>query len=402
MSYRTVTEVQDWGPVVTKVIIHLGKTIPVSSITKKTFNVYVQRFDKRLDTPLLDEGYRPVTKAYVCNEEGLPAAKDEKFICLDMKIGPTDKLGSVHHFDGEANQWIDSHYTITQAEDIKLGNETLSGLVIDTFAGDIKKVVEDFSTGKFTHHDIALTYADYVPKKNNQKRPLLIWLHGGGEGGTDPTLPLSANKAVSFATEDIQQYFDGAYILVPQAPTRWMDGFTGKADGTSIYKEALMALIKAYVSDHPAIDTNRIYIGGASNGGYMTLLMTRDYPGYFAAAFPVCEGLDDSLISETDLKNMIRTPTWFVHAKDDTVLPPKLYTIPTYNRMIEAGADNVLLSLYDDVHDKTGLYKRGEGSPYQYHSHCSWIYLFNNDPSTKINGKITTIMEWLASQSLND
>jgi len=40
-------------------------------------------------------------------------------------------------------------------------------------------------------------------------------------------------------------------------------------------------------------DTNRIYIGGDSNGGYMTMLMIRDYPSYFAAAFPTCEALRD-------------------------------------------------------------------------------------------------------------
>ncbi|MFG6117777.1 prolyl oligopeptidase family serine peptidase [Thalassobacillus sp. B23F22_16] len=400
-SYRTVTEVKDWGAVITKVIIHLGKIIPVNSITRYTFKVHVQRIDKRLTTPLLGEGYRPLTKAYVCNEAGFPAENKDKYICLEMKIGPTEKLGPVLHFDGGANHRIDFHYTITQVEDIKLDTETISELIVDTFAGDIKKGVEDFSTGKFTYHDITLNYADYVPRKSEQKKPLIIWLHGGGEGGTDPTLPLSANKAVSFITNDIQSYFEGAYILVPQAPTRWMDGFTGKADGTSIYQEALMALIKTYISKHPAIDVTRIYVGGASNGGYMTLLMTRDYPGYFAGAFPVCEGLDDSLITDTDLKNMITTPTWFVHASQDPVLPPQCYTLLTYNRMVEAGADNVHLSLYEHVHDKSGLYKHSDGSPFQYHPHCIWIYLFNNDPSMEVNGKTMTIMEWLADQSLN-
>lgn len=58
-----------------------------------------------------------------------------------------------------------------------------------------------------------------------------------------------------------------------------------------------MALIQEYVAKNPDIDPNRIYIGGASNGGYMTMLMIRDYPNYFAAAFPVCEGLNDRLIN---------------------------------------------------------------------------------------------------------
>lgn len=69
-----------------------------------------------------------------------------------------------------------------------------------------------------------------------------------------------------------------------------MQGHTTISDGTSIYEDALMAFIKDYVSKNEDIDQNRIYIGGCSSGGYMTMLMIRDYPEYFAAALPVCEG----------------------------------------------------------------------------------------------------------------
>ncbi|KYD11791.1 hypothetical protein B4119_2288 [Parageobacillus caldoxylosilyticus] len=71
------------------------------------------------------------------------------------------------------------------------------------------------------------------------------------------------------------------------------------------------------------------------------------------------------------------------------------------HRLIEAGAKNVHLSLFDDVHDTTGLYKNADGTPYQYNGHWSWIYVYNNECVTTINGKTTTIMEWLAAQSLN-
>ncbi|MEK1829898.1 prolyl oligopeptidase family serine peptidase [Priestia megaterium] len=169
---------------------------------------------------------------------------------------------------------------------------------------------------KGIYQNIELAYASHAPAKDKKKNPLIIWLHGGGEGGTDATIPLSANKAVSFITKETQAYFEGAYVLVPQAPTKWMDGYTGKADGTSIYKESLMALIEEYVSKNPDIDPNRIYIGGASNGGYMTMLMIRDYPKYFAAAFPVCEGLNDRLITNQDIEKMKETPIWFVAANN--------------------------------------------------------------------------------------
>ncbi|QIZ06298.1 prolyl oligopeptidase family serine peptidase [Priestia megaterium] len=403
-SYRTVTEIEDWGAAITKVIVDVGRPIPKGSVTTDTFNVHVVRSDSRLKTPFLEEGDRNVTKAYVSDKDGKPAVETGKYAVLEMKIGPTVSLGSPLNYDFAGtrfNDWIDSKYTITQQKDINTSAGTISGLVVDTFAGGTRELVDDFTTGKATYDNVSLTYASYDPLKDKEKNPLVIWLHGGGEGGTDATIPLSANKAVSFGTDGIQSYFDGAYVLAPQAPTFWMDGLTGRADGTSKYEKALMALINDYVSKNPDIDPNRIYIGGASNGGYMTMLMVRDYPGYFAAAYPVCEGLNDTLITDQDIQTIKETPIWFVAAKNDTTLPPAINTVPTYDRLIQAGAKNVQLSLFDDVHDTSGLYNNADGTPYQYAGHWSWIYVYNNEPAASINGKTTTIMEWMAAQSLN-
>ncbi|WHY70151.1 prolyl oligopeptidase family serine peptidase [Fictibacillus enclensis] len=342
--------------------------------------------------------YRTVTNAYVSSKKGTPVSKG-KYAVLEMKIGPNVSLGSPLNYYNGLNVWIDNAYTILQVKDIPANSGKISGLVAKRFAGGTREIIDDFSKGEFSYQNKTLTYADFTPKKDKNKKPLIIWLHGGGEGGTDPTIPLAANKAVSFATEQTQSVFDGAYVLVPQAPTRWMEGFSGGADGTSVYEKSLKALIDSYVSKHPDIDANRIYIGGASNGGYMTMLMIRDYPGYFAAAYPVCEGLNDSLISDDDIQSIKQTPTWFVAAKNDTTLPVAINTVPTYNRLMGAGADNVHLSLFDDVHDLTGLYKNSDGTPYQYNGHWSWIYVYNNVPELHINGKRTTIIEWMASQS---
>src|SRR5690606_37191851 len=93
-SYRTVTEVEDWGPSVTKLIVDIGRTIPVQSIAADTFKVHVVRSDNRLDVPVLDEGYRNVTRAYVADASGKPAATEGKHVVLEMEIGPTVMLGS--------------------------------------------------------------------------------------------------------------------------------------------------------------------------------------------------------------------------------------------------------------------------------------------------------------------
>ncbi|MEH7082028.1 prolyl oligopeptidase family serine peptidase [Neobacillus drentensis] len=403
-SYQTVTEIEDWGAATTKVIVNVGKPIPKNSVTTDTFNVHVARSDKRLKTPFLEEGNRTITKAYVADKDGNPAVQTGKYVVLEMKIGPDVSLGSPLNYDWATtgfNDWVDMKYTITQQRDIETNAGTISGLVVDQFAGETREQVDDFSTGKGTYDNVSLTYADYSPAKDNHKNPLIIWLHGAGEGGTDPTIPISANKAANFASKDIQSYFDGAYVLAPQTPTFWMDGYTGRGDGTSKYEDALMSLIKDYVANHKDIDSSRIYIGGDSNGGYMTMLMARDYTNYFAAAFPTCEALKDTLISDAEIQKMKDLPMWFIAAKADPVVITSQYVEPTYNRLVEAGADNIHLSLFDKVVDTSGLYTNADGTPYEYNGHWSWIYVYNNAPTNIINGKTTTIMEWLAAQSLN-
>ena len=59
-------------------------------------------------------------------------------------------------------------------------------------------------------------------------RPLVIWLHGAGEGGTDPTIAYTGNKVVNLSGPEIQAKLGGAWILAPQTPTMWMDDGSGQ------------------------------------------------------------------------------------------------------------------------------------------------------------------------------
>ena len=60
--------------------------------------------------------------------------------------------------------------------------------------------------------------------------------------------------------------------------------------------EALvMQMLDEFIAEHAAtIDTDRIYIQGLSMGGYGTWKIILDHPEIFAAAMPMCGGVDDS------------------------------------------------------------------------------------------------------------
>ena len=58
--------------------------------------------------------------------------------------------------------------------------------------------------------DETLTYASYEPwslKGDGVANPLVIWLHGGGEGGVDVSITLLGNEVVSLIRPEIQSHF---------------------------------------------------------------------------------------------------------------------------------------------------------------------------------------------------
>ncbi|HOO34292.1 MAG TPA: prolyl oligopeptidase family serine peptidase, partial [Thermotogota bacterium] len=401
-SYTSITDIYDWGPAVTKVIVALGQTVNAGAIDKDTFSVYVTRIDDRFDHPAFDEGYRLIKKAYVSDENG-KAVSSGDFVTLEMEVGPSITLSSPINYYTGGNLWIGYEMQIAQKKTIIDGETILSGIEAVNCVRQVRNLLDAFVFKQSAAYDgITYGYAEYTPKTDSKKNPLIIWLHGGGEGGTDPTIPITANKVVNLATPEIQTIFDGAYVLAPQAETYWMHSIgEGFANGTSIYEDSLMAFIRDYVAGNPDIDANRVYVGGCSNGGYMTMLLIRDYPEFFAASFPVCEGLNDSASVTDDLIQALKELSiWFVAAKTDRTLPPLNYSIPTYIRLREAGAEDVHMTLLEDVHDTTGLYKDSDGNAYEYDGHWSWVFVYNNECETLINGKITSLMEWLASHSL--
>ena len=101
----------------------------------------------------------------------------------------------------------------------------------------------------------------------------------------------------------------------------------------------------------------------------------------------------DAGITDEQLESIKKLPIWFVYAKNDDTVIPDIYEAPTIARLQEIGAD-VHTSIFEDVHDTTGLYAMEDGSPYQYMGHWSWLYFFNNQ--CEENG--ISLWQWLSEQ----
>ena len=441
-TYKLVVEGFDWGPAVTKVILTLEEAVTAAEVGADDFTVSVSM--SSWGTPTVAE--RDVTDAYTSDANGNEVTTNSQYVTIEMPVHPSLSAGSPFSYDFASgrNSWADPY-------DYEIVSSSLT-IMASEFTGRISPVADLFAMDTHvytdtTHGEITLHYATFDPASDAGTNPLVIWLHGAGEGGTDPYITLLGNKVVNLASTEIQTIFGGAYILAPQAPTMWMDNGTGaySTDGTSMFSNALMDLITTYVSGNADIDPNRVYIGGCSNGGFMTMRMIIDNPTYFAAAYPICEALADENITADNINAIKDLPIWFTHSENDSTVGITQcsltdyttwgvtwndadgnaladqtqrvhiedYTRAAYRRLIAAGATDVHWSYFGYVTDTSGEVFQANGTtPYNYMGHWSWLYTLNNectqwytDPdknaadATAFVDSGTTIMEWLASKS---
>ncbi len=392
-SYTLVVEGYDWGPATSKVILHLSDTTSVAEGANYSIDVLRESDCLDANSPR-SKGTLQVVTAYVSDAEG-NKMETGKNITLHVGVGPHIQIGSpIVYFFTEGcrgNQWTNYQLTITNSKNKSIWNKE---------SDRIMPLVDEFDlSGKFSSNNVDLTYASFSPKMGEGKKPLIIWLHGGGEGGTDPSIVLLANRAANYASNEIQKIFGGAYVLTPQTPTRWMHGISGettRGNEPDIYSETLMDLIKDFVSKHPDIDSNRIYVGGCSNGGYMTQELLLNNPDYFAAAYPSALAFFAEFLSEDDIRSLAKQSIWYMHSKDDPVTKADVTVIPTFDLLMKAGAKDVHLSLYDHVVDLYGVYG---GNDYHLNGHFSWVYSHRNHASKVIDGQEVTVMEWMAGKS---
>ena len=351
-----------------------------------------------------------VTGAYLSDGKGEPVEGSSVYVTLELDLtGLSSNDLFISPDDGHGNtlkEWVaEYNVTATFAVEQDGARKTVS-LDANCIDNRVAPEADLFEKGTYTvtssanpltgeAEEVNIHYAAYAPdslKNDGAKNPLIIWLHGAGEGGNVPEAVLLANEAAKLACEDIQSYFTteggakGAYVFVPQTESVWMDrgdGTKSWGDVETRYTEALMNAIEKYVAENGDIDVDRIYIGGASNGGYMTVNMMIEYPDYWAAGFPVCsvyaynvwqtdeeghyiDGDVDRLVpgswgmqlyknvpseeiwmTAEKIEAIKDIPVWFVHSVDDPVVTPDYTSMPIYRALVQAGAENAWFSLFE-------------------------------------------------------
>ena len=134
-----------------------------------------------------------------------------------------------------------------------------------------------------------------------KKYPVILFLHGAGSRGND------INKIINnpYFTEAAGKPDFPFISVVPQChENTWFDVW-----------ERLKALVND-IANLPFADKGRIYVMGASMGGYATWQLAMSMADYFAAVVPICGGG-----MYWNAGRLVNVPIWAFHgAKDTTVL----------------------------------------------------------------------------------
>ncbi len=176
-----------------------------------------------------------------------------------------------------------------------------------------------------------ISYILDYPQNAKGKVPLIVFLHGSGERGTD----LEMVKAHSpFTYKSLIK--EPVAILAPQCPPSvWWD------------TEAIYHLIEDIKKNHK-IDESRIILTGLSMGGWGSLKLAMEHPELFSAVVPVCPPVDR--LFKVRAAQYSQLPMKIFHGGNDDIVSP-MNAIEIYQEIRKTNKNVELIIFPDDNHN---------------------------------------------------
>ena len=256
--------------------------------------------------------------------------------------------------------------------------------------------LEHFAPGK----EGDVLYRLYSPKAASP-RPMILFLHGGGNGGTDNITQIAADLSCNHFVKKYPDF----YVLAPQAQEpdfSMMVGRIGKIDFASSdqdgdfgwsrrYLGEVCDLIRSMIADG-RVDPRRIYVTGMSMGGAGTLRAMSVGAGLFAAAVPVCPTMTPETFGI--LKGLVHAKLWIATSYVDHTIYRHKYIVDGILALRDAGNQDAHLTLYSPEElQKYGIATDPDLSYPELFSqnHMSWVPTYHDEYG---------IMSWLTEQVL--
>lgn len=254
-------------------------------------------------------GYENTAVYVSASGEFKDAAKTGKYVFVEFQL--SDVPG---YYNGKVNFWTTDNTYTDMTLDVFCQADNCWFKTTDT----IHFEAEDYIPGAVTGEGgVETRYQLYVPEgyetadANLEKLPLVIWLHGGGESGTDNYEQMVGNRgALNFSSKQAQAEHP-CFVLAPQTDIGW------EGDALVNINTMVLDLIANY-----NVDASRIYCSGPSMGGMGTRRLAQAYPTMLAAAVPIANNGFDDLGKGENLEDRTAyegLPMVYVTAADDPV-----------------------------------------------------------------------------------
>lgn len=146
------------------------------------------------------------------------------------------------------------------------------------------------------HDALAREFRLYVPQEVSDAVPVVVVLHGGsqsmtaifeaGAGGTQEWMQIAEDEGVLLLVPNGTNLDTGAPSGDKQAWNDCRPGTRARADADDVgFVTAMLDWAADRFTDTPiALDTERVFVTGSSNGGMMTYRLATERPDRFAAA----------------------------------------------------------------------------------------------------------------------
>jgi acetyl esterase/lipase len=212
--------------------------------------------------------------------------------------------------------------------------------------------------------------SDKTPRKKTEQPPIILFLHGRGERGSEGMWQTQVGLAQQLRDHPERWPF---IVVMPQCPFRhfWTD--------PDMLRMAMSALDRESREFHA--DPDRTYLTGLSLGGYGAWELAKDHPHRWAAIAIASSGIfwsyspdrwrEQSTLPAEYARAVGRTPIWLFHGSEDSTVVPRQSEI-----------------MFDAVRAENGHIRLWE---YQGLHHDCWTRAFN-EPE---------LPRWLLSHRLN-
>jgi predicted peptidase len=151
-------------------------------------------------------------------------------------------------------------------------------------------------------------------------RPLILFLHGAGESGTNNVAQINGNiDNLLAAAKDY-----GSFLYAPQTDSGW-GGATRLADAMTMIDRAI---------DERSVDPNRIYVTGLSMGGGGSWNFLNQFSDRVAATVPICGSPPTRGFMPS---TVVDEPIWAFHGRFDSTVPATVTRNVINSLLTEAG-----------------------------------------------------------------